>query len=300
MAKEIVFVHGLGRKPPLDLYVPRLKRYLEESVGRGIAAENFHVAYWTEAIEPGRQPLTAEEDEYKESGDGSVNFRAYTFREEWSFRARGIAKGVVTRELEDRISRILQPGDGDDPEDIISQVRDVVASFITNEVAGAVYETFVRDVDLYFRQGRRDPVKQVVQDALSALPADSQVCLIGHSMGSFVSLDVILEGTRHIDRLITIGSPLGISVVQAEIGLTDENRAGLKENVTDWFNLYDRLDCVAIDSDLEDDFPEIQPIDRPIQNEFIEKEEGKRNHHKSYGYLRSPELGEVVADFLDD
>lgn len=300
MSKQIVFVHGLGRKPPKDAYVRRLKRHLEKSVGRSIPIEDFHAPYWTEAIEPGRQPLTAEEDEYIDSGDGSENFRKYSFLEELKFRAKGVAKGVVTSELEDKISRILSPEVDDDPEGIIDQIRGVVSSFITNEVAGLVYETFVRDLDLYFRQDRRDPVKQIVKNTLNAIPADSKVCVIAHSMGSFVALDVILEGTRHIDRLITIGSPLGLSVIQNDIGLTEGNRAALKQSVSDWINLFDRLDCVAIDSDLEDDFPEIQPMDRPIRNEFVVRHGEDRNHHKSYGYLRAPELGEIVADFLDN
>lgn len=298
MSQHIVFVHGLGRKPPADVYVPRVKRHLEESVGRPVPPESFHVAYWADMIEPGRRPLSPAEDEYIGSSDGSENFREYSFLEELAFRARGVAKGVVTSRLEDEISRLLHPED-DDPENIINRIREIVSSFITTDVAGQVYERFVRDVDLYFRKGRRPHVKGVVQETLEALPDNSSVCLIGHSMGSFVSLDLILEGTRHIDRLITIGSPLGISVIQKEIGLTDANRAALTRKITDWVNFYDRLDCVAIDSDLEDDFPEIQPMDRPVRNEFVVRHGDERNHHKSYGYLRAAELGEIVADFLD-
>ena len=116
-------------------------------------------------------------------------------------------------------------------------------------------------------------------------------------MGSIIALDLIGSGTRMIDLFVTIGSPLGIGVVQSQIELDDQAKGALPDKIGHWFNFFDRLDVVALDSDLEDDFPQIGPLDVRIKNEFINKD-GERNHHKSYGYLRTKELGAVVAPFL--
>ena len=116
-------------------------------------------------------------------------------------------------------------------------------------------------------------------------------------MGSIIALAVILRGTHPIDTLITVGSPLGIKVVQKQIGATAAKRRSIPQRVARWFNFSDPLDIVALDSDLKDDFPESGPRDVSIQNEFRSKD-GERNHHKSYGYLRNKKVGKPVAAFL--
>ena len=98
--------------------------------------------------------------------------------------------------------------------------------------------------------------------------------------------------------LITIGSPLGVTVVQEQINLNSVTRRAIPRRVNRWFNFYDRLDVVALDTDLADDFPGVPLLDVRVRNEFVAKD-GDRNHHKSYGYLRAKPLGEVVRDFLD-
>ena len=74
-------------------------------------------------------------------------------------------------------------------------------------------------------------------------------------------------------------------------------RRSVPQRVTRWFNFSDPLDIVALDSDLKNDFPESRPQDASIQNEFMDND-GERNHHKSYGYLRNKKVGRPVAAFL--
>ena len=82
-----------------------------------------------------------------------------------------------------------------------------------------------------------------------------------------------------------------------------------------WTNFADRLDPVALDSHLSDDYSEngkgIRVQDDLVLNDYrkptkgksgtmeMERDpEGKNNHHKSYGYLRTPELSELVKGFI--
>ncbi|MFK5856716.1 MAG: hypothetical protein QM503_11340, partial [Bacteroidota bacterium] len=67
-----------------------------------------------------------------------------------------------------------------------------------------------------------------------------------------------------------------------------------------WFNFSDILDKVALNYMLSDDFTknknEVIPVDFLVVNDY--EIVGKRNPHKSYGYLRTPEFSKVLADFI--
>ena len=73
-----------------------------------------------------------------------------------------------------------------------------------------------------------------------------------------------------------------------------------------WVNFADRKDPVALDVHLRDDYKEnsdaVQCEDDLVDNDYRIKKRGKtefdRNHHKSYGYLRTPEFSALVKSFL--
>ena len=68
-----------------------------------------------------------------------------------------------------------------------------------------------------------------------------------------------------------------------------------------WVNYADRRDPVTIDTHLRDDFGEndlhVRVEDDLVINDYVSPK-GDRNSHKSYGYLRTPELSEHIRDFL--
>ena len=71
-----------------------------------------------------------------------------------------------------------------------------------------------------------------------------------------------------------------------------------------WLNYADRKDLVAVDASLADDYKEnkhgIRVQDDLISNDYIsEAKDSHRNPHKSYGYLRTPELSKHVMEFLE-
>ena len=67
-----------------------------------------------------------------------------------------------------------------------------------------------------------------------------------------------------------------------------------------WFNFSDLNDRVALDYKLCNDFKQnshgLGPKDTIVQNDY--ENHGKKDHHKSYGYLRTPEVAEVIDGFL--
>ncbi len=137
--------------------------------------------------------------------------------------------------------------------------------------------------------------------------------LIAHSMGTIIGYDVLRDIGRkdpsfEIAHFVTIGSPLGLPHVKAKI-IEERTYAGTKRKrvrtptvVTErWVNYADRRDPVAFDSHLRDDFGsnsrDIRVEDDLVINSY-QSPSGEPNYHKSYGYLRTPELSEHIAAFL--
>jgi len=74
-------------------------------------------------------------------------------------------------------------------------------------------------------------------------------------------------------------------------------------NVTrSWYNLSDLEDRVAFNYDLGDDYAAndlgVVAEDLIVYNDY--EVDGKQNHHKVYGYLRTKEMAEIIDDFLSD
>jgi pimeloyl-ACP methyl ester carboxylesterase len=188
------------------------------------------------------------------------------------------------------------------------------------EAAGL--EWMLRDLAYYYdtdreirdRTGRLESMRLVFMDELknTLLPLHGRrIMVIAHSMGSIIAYDVLRNIGREnpafeVAHFVTIGSPLGVPLVKGYVW--DERKSYALEPlrtptvVTErWVNYADRKDPVARDIHLRDDFG---PNDRGIQveddivlNDYISPN-GVSNPHKSYGYLRTPELSEHIRDFI--
>ena len=156
-------------------------------------------------------------------------------------------------------------------------------------------------------------MRNTLRWALQAnLPNDgTDVLVIAHSMGSIIAYDVIADpalfaliGARET-TLITIGSPLGIPTVRAH--LLQHVREGRPIypalHLKAWDNFADPGDFVAAVPYLSPHFKTTQgetPIrDHLIHNDFKDRD-GDSNAHKSFGYLRAPEVTTAIARFLGD
>ena len=139
---------------------------------------------------------------------------------------------------------------------------------------------------------------------------EDKIMLIAHSMGSIIAYDVLtLEASDvPIDTFVTIGSPLGLPIIKsrivAERKQDPSQRGTLKtpENIdSHWYNLADLRDKIAINYTLQDDFLEnskrIGPVDKLVTNDYVVADE--KNPHKSYGYLRTPEMAEIISSFMN-
>lgn len=156
----------------------------------------------------------------------------------------------------------------------------------------------------HIRQLQKAPLREAAQRG-------ERVLLIGHSMGSIIAYDSLwelqyLEGFEScVDRLLTLGSPLGMNYVQRRLAGCDARHLGHYPcNINDWVNISSRGDLVALDPSLANDFRamvdnqcvnSIRDMRNDIMNNY--RDDKGLNVHKSYGYLANPHVARVIADW---
>lgn len=130
-----------------------------------------------------------------------------------------------------------------------------------------------------------------------ALEAGKDVMVIGHSLGSIVAYDVLSmlscsgpASSGKVSRLVTLGSPLGVSYVQHRL----RNWKKFPNNVSAWVNITAKDDFVALDEEVKNDFRGMSPKikDCAIFNLAVRK--GKTHQHHSIGYLIHPVVAHIV------
>jgi hypothetical protein len=129
--------------------------------------------------------------------------------------------------------------------------------------------------------------KAVNKKVMSKLNAETTV-VIGHSLGSVVAYDVLVDPACAIKAaaFITLGSPLGLGAVKKEL------RPPLKHPGTipgPWYNFFDSVDIVAL-----------RPLDKTNFNIWPEIiNDGSifnptDNHHSIEGYLSQPNVARAI------
>ena len=301
MGKIIIGVHGLGNKPPKDLLESWWKQSIEEGLNRiGYTHRkfDFELVYWADTLNPA--PLNPEETD--KDSKLYISERYVPAPE----RRRKKPKGFKERFI-----------------NIFKRYRDKILfheSMHENfpSFTDLIIKHFFKDLSLYLTQKFTEEtksdslVKEEIRlkliNTLKKYKGDD-ILLITHSMGSIISYDVLIHSEKDvaIDSFITMGSPLGIPFMfdrlKNEFSKVpgDENRLRTPENIlTEWINLADPADKLAQKAGLRKIFKmnsrEIGPDIKLIFNDY--ESEGIENPHKSFGYLRTPELAHIMSEFL--
>ena len=137
---------------------------------------------------------------------------------------------------------------------------------------------------------------------------NKDILLIAHSMGTIIAYDVLTQYIKefNIDTLVTIGSPLGIpyivNKIKGEEGIElSEYKMKTPDNICNhWYNFADKEDLVGMNINLSDYYTEndlkINADSKLVYNDYSIN--GNKNPHKSYGYLRTPEVANIIYKFL--
>jgi hypothetical protein len=302
MSKVIIGIHGLGNKPEKDI----LEKWWLQAICEGLKKVNrfnfepkFKLVYWadilnekplSELIEDPENPFFLDEP-YSPS---NLN----TKPEKHSKRKKFLGF------LEEKLDKVFLN-------------EDLTSNF--NFIYDVIFKKYFLELEVYYAKqptvndksfkSVKDIIRNRLANELKKYKGDD-ILLIGHSMGSIIGYDVCSFSVPEIeiDTFVTMGSPLGIPIILSKIAeekkLSDPNVKKLKSppNITkSWFNFADVEDNVALNYNLADDFEAnergVKVIDSVVVNDYMVL--GERNPHKSYGYLRTPEFSNILADFLE-
>ncbi len=281
MSHVILGVHGLANKPAPDLqeqgWVDAIQEGLRRNRDLGGADLRFRSVYWADVIH--RKPITKNREPYVPAeGMGPLK----TYRDGW---------------LTDVVAGVIGAG---------GKAIDIVKRYLgVGDLADTLLRRKLRDLHLYYTNDKvRGTLRRRLRDAL-VKEKGRRIMVIAHSMGSIISYDVLRDLGRDdprfaVDHFVTIGSPLGLPHVKAKIH--EESRVVRTPSIVRrWSNFADRRDPVAVDVHLADDFGPndagVRVRDDLVINGYVSPG-GKGNPHKVYGYLRAPEVSEVIARFL--
>ncbi len=101
-----------------------------------------------------------------------------------------------------------------------------------------------------------------------------------------------------------MGSPLGIDVVTKQLRDSGESKdRRYPGNIRHWYNFAAKHDFIAADSDIDDDFEDMEDFgletieDEDILNFAIRN--GEANPHASIGYLIHPSVVRRIKKWMD-
>jgi hypothetical protein len=298
----IIGIHGLANKPSMGL----LEKWWIKSIREGLAyighpgtSFTFQLVYWADLLH--EVPL---DPHVKNTKSPSYMDDPYTPGDPSAYK--NFTPSKIKKKLLDTAGREI---------DKLFFERNNLINF--DKLAGLVIKNLYKDLDFYYN---RDSVVsrfkgQRVRDAIRMRLAQTldkyrkkRILLIAHSMGTIIAYDVLTRTTPdvRIDTLVTVGSPLGLPFIIKKIydeqgkDCKVEKQAITPENILrKWYNFSDLDDPVAIIYQLAGDFKKnsrgVAPEDSIVFNNY--EYGGKRDAHKLYGYLRTPEVAGVIRDF---
>jgi len=148
------------------------------------------------------------------------------------------------------------------------------------------------------------------QTLLPMFENQDDVLLIGHSLGSVIIYDTLWElsrqeGVKGKVDLLTLGSPLGMHYMKHRLlGMNGQGEISYPGLIRHWINLLAEGDVVALKSKFRESFHQmlelglvesIEDHRHGIYNIF-RSDEGL-DCHRSYGYMISPAVGSIIADW---
>ena len=308
---HVTFVHGIGNKPEPSVLLEHWRAALLDDDGIDLASlgVSSSLVYWADVLYP--QPLVdASGDESAllelapmvDAAPSDLSWLASLPPQERGFVERlGIEVGLAT----------VTPTPGDDLEAIVAD-SPLEAVPLPPWLKRRLMRAFLRDVHHYLydvefspRTGesfrvRRDVRARTVAALTNDGPMPRPHVVIGHSLGSVVAYDVLVNcpGTPPVDGIITVGSPLGLSEVQGALTPPYTRSDGWPERcLADgrWVNVSDGLDPVCgADPRLGGDFRRhglVRVDDVAVKNR------GSWRHSISK-YLGQPQLRNALRNML--
>lgn len=274
MSNILIGIHGLSNKPTAEVlakgWEDAIREGLKKNEGIDNAPINFSSVYWANVTYPEPDP---DPDLYKEAEEGALK----TYEESWLDSVKA--------------------GAFDFAGDIIDSMK---KHFGVDATADAVLKHKLKDLSKYYEDETiRNTLRGRLRDEILK-NKDKRIMILSHSMGTIIAYDVLRNiGKEHprliVDHFVTLGSPLGLPHVKYKIA-KENPLVRTPSIVKKWSNFADKRDPVAMDVHLAGDYA-ANDNGVLVEDDLVANDWGGI-HHKSYGYLRTPEVSKVIRNFI--
>jgi hypothetical protein len=277
----IVGVHGiaqqhLGRKQLMRDWGPALEDGIEVAVRAEPVGVSFDLAFYGDRfLRPGHhsQKDLDEKSALDDLSAAEIDDALADAREAVNEEEIAAAAALPPSKAYTRMPRPLQ-----------AVLRALDAKF--GAAAGMLYLGTLRQVRRYLRDGE---LKAATDQIVAAKASTDCRILIGHSLGSVVALEFVRQHPEHrLDLLLTLGSPLGLRMVQSHLPrpyFGADAPGGIPESLAAWVNVRDVRDPVACAGDLNTWWPGVE--DQHVDNEG--------DAHNVARYLSKGQTGTAVV-----
>ncbi len=301
-ARTIVYIHGIANKPPPAV----LKCQWDNALFGAELGDRSRMAYW---VNPDYYPVPlsdtcADKDDVR-LDDDEVSTRAIIALATSDDGTEGLA-------IEREIGALAETPEAAATLNAIAAKiaakRDPVAAgilatdvqakilpgFLRRSLVGKLTRAFLRDVnDFLFKPDRRAVMEASLLERLKN--GGGPFVVVAHSQGTMIAYNVLRQldpAQYEISLFVTIGSPLGLKEVQDNLRDWSGGKLPFPPCVKRWVNVADRLDPVAFDSDISNDF------EGNIENSSSIglNRDSPRHPHSSSGYLRTAEVRKPVQE----
>ncbi len=284
-AKTVVYIHGIGNKPPAEI----LRRQWDNALfGRGMG-ERTRMAYW---VNRERYP-TPEPGGPADRDEGPMLNRAEArvlgalgldpAERDLGVLADQLAETAAERQMLEQVLDELEQSAPASGTPGARGVGDVINRVLLKMISAAL----LQDVhDFFFEKNRREAMKRSLLERLQS--GGGPFVIVAHSQGSMIAYDVLRElppGQCDVALFVTVGSPLGLPAVRSMFKRwSRKKKLEFPACVRRWVNVADHLDPVALDHDLSDDIA-------GAGNRFVNIDgarlnpDWQRNPHSGSGYL---------------
>jgi hypothetical protein len=322
--RTVVYIHGIDNKPPASI----LKCQWDTSLFGVPQQDRTRMAYWVNrnyypTSLPGdcfgvdsvaqavREPTPLELMSLAASevqGNGALGAPGVEVQATIELLSRGdSAKRRALEQLAHDVETTVRLPETYGDFGAESWIPPVAWRWITEKVTASL----LRDVhDFFYDRDRYDVMVSSLRRCLEETAGPHVV--IAHSQGSMIAYELLRSedaAKYDVPLLLTIGSPLGLPMVQAEfrkpefVGSTGDSPLPFPR-VRRWVNVSAGYDIVCAVKELAGYF------DGPIEDHRIANPEGWRNAHSATGYLRSdpvqatvrgavgPDFGQQTGEFV--
>jgi subtilisin family serine protease len=309
--QTIIYVHGIGNKPLASV----LKCQWDSALFGVQLGDRSRMAYWVNRdYYPRPSDGTCATGDLVRIDDDEVTTKAImalaamrptdeqkAIENEIEALTDDARRRDWMRALSEKMIAWTSAGEGDIEERTVkatgvSQKALPLPKFLRRLITQKLTRAFLRDVnDFLFHPERLEAMQQSLVDRLNG--GGGPFVIIAHSQGSMIAYNLLRQLRKEdcdVRLFLTIGSPLGLTEVQDVLREWNGGALRVPECVTRWVNVADRLDPVAADNDISNDFMpkrHIENIAHPGLND-----DSPRYPHSGTGYLSSDPVRQAVRE----